>query len=912
LGKKPFGSGYFGEWIEDEFGLPAYRYTCDQTKDPKAVSPMSEVWRPKTDHIHQVGNDRLVAVCSNYGHVQVRQDEGSPKFLNDYDPPNHQFGGGIGYLEDGESFLSTYYSGQAEEFDRVFGIGYYRKTVKGKGLVVDQVVFAPFGDDPLVVSQVTIKNDRDRPVDLRWIEYWGCHQYQFSYKSFMLSLAQKKPASELRREFSRRFDHKIETFGNQRGLVNSPRFKGNTLSMKMAWRTLNAYLATKGKHLTGGAVKSPVKEAVLEDESPPPTFIISLDAPADGFATDVVQFFGEGGVEAPDGIHEPLSSSVPKRDGEVGFLLERRFRLESKAEKTLSFIYGYLPEGVSIESLLTKYEKDSDNLLPRSSKKWNANRIQLLLDEEKWVNRELTWHNYYLRSNLTFDSFFQEYILSQGHMYQYIIGFQGAARDPLQHALPFVYSEPEIVRTIIRYTLKTVTPEGDIPYGIAGSGMYMPAPWKPSDQPLWLLWLASEYLLATRDMAFLEETVPTYPVYGRKAGKARVGELLSRCFRYVVDITGTGQHGLLHLSNGDWNDTVIIGHVPDERHQEVAEVAESVLNASMASYVLNLYSQVLRCADDPVVAKEALAIATKQREAVNKQWDGSWFKRAWLGEELGWVGTDVMWLEPQPWAIIGGAADKNQASILVKSINEHARRSSNHGATVLSNPLDELAGSPGVGTNAGVWPSINGTLIWALATLDGDLAWDEWKKNSLAVHAQSYPEIWYGIWSGPDTYNSDFSEMPGHTIIVEERAGVREAIADGEIEDEGFMGVGWTDFPVFNMHTHAWPLYTIAKLMGVEFTVDGVDLTPSLPLDEYEFKSPLLDFQKSNEGYSGKYAPLVSGTWRITVMLAADELHRISKAVVDGKEVDVIREGGRITLSGESTPEEPLIWTLEY
>jgi hypothetical protein len=37
-GQKPYGSGSFGEWIEDEFGLPAFRYTCDQTRDPKAVT----------------------------------------------------------------------------------------------------------------------------------------------------------------------------------------------------------------------------------------------------------------------------------------------------------------------------------------------------------------------------------------------------------------------------------------------------------------------------------------------------------------------------------------------------------------------------------------------------------------------------------------------------------------------------------------------------------------------------------------------------------------------------------------------------------------------------------------------------------------------------------------------------------
>src|SRR5208337_2264087 len=111
---KAYGSGHFGEWIEDEFGLPAYHYTCDQTTDPRAVTRVSGVWRSPTDHTHQVGNDRVVAAASNYGYVQVRQDEGSPKFLNDYSPERSQYGGGIGYLTDGRVALSTFYPGNAK------------------------------------------------------------------------------------------------------------------------------------------------------------------------------------------------------------------------------------------------------------------------------------------------------------------------------------------------------------------------------------------------------------------------------------------------------------------------------------------------------------------------------------------------------------------------------------------------------------------------------------------------------------------------------------------------------------------------------------------------------------------------------------------------------------------------------
>jgi hypothetical protein len=105
FGQKPYGSGYFGNWITDESGLPAYNYTCNQCTDPKAITPTYKEWRLSTDQSHEVGNDRLVGVASNYGYIQIRQDEGSPKFLNDYNPSAKQFGGGFGYLTDGKTVL---------------------------------------------------------------------------------------------------------------------------------------------------------------------------------------------------------------------------------------------------------------------------------------------------------------------------------------------------------------------------------------------------------------------------------------------------------------------------------------------------------------------------------------------------------------------------------------------------------------------------------------------------------------------------------------------------------------------------------------------------------------------------------------------------------------------------------------
>jgi hypothetical protein len=118
-----------------------------------------------------VGNDRLIAIVSNYGHVRVRQDEGAPKFLNDYSPERAQYGGGIGYLTDGKEMLSTFYPGGGRGFERIFGAGYFRKKVAGVSYSIDQAIVAPFGDDPVLISPVTIGNHGPSRAALRWIEY---------------------------------------------------------------------------------------------------------------------------------------------------------------------------------------------------------------------------------------------------------------------------------------------------------------------------------------------------------------------------------------------------------------------------------------------------------------------------------------------------------------------------------------------------------------------------------------------------------------------------------------------------------------------------------------------------------------------------------------------------------------------
>jgi hypothetical protein len=895
VGGKAYGSGDFGEWIEDEFGLPAFHYTCDQINDARAVTPVNPGILSSTEHIHQVGNDRIVAIASNYGHVRVRQDEGAPKLLNDYAPDRGCFGGGIGYLTDGEAMLSTLYPGGGDRFDRTFGVGYLRKRVSGNHYHVDHVIFAPFGDDPVLISQVTIANRSESEAKLRWIEYWGCQVYQFSFRSFMESFA-GKTMTELRRDFGTRFVHHFRALEDNSGLLESKEFTGRLPAEEEIWRGVTAFLEKVPNPFLTAPDKNAPQEASFDDLKPLPTFLISLDAPADGMSTNGKDFFGSGGVDHPSGLGRQLDGNLTAAGPESALLLERRMNLKPGESRTLTFLYGYLPESAKLDSLAGRYRTSVGSAWRDSSKQWKQKGLRFGTESEPWVERETIWNHYYLRSGLTFDSFFGQHILSQGAIYQYVMGFQGAARDPLQHVLPFVFSDPDNVKEILRYTLKEVRPDGSIPYGIVGYGMPMPTTSdNSSDMPMWLLWVASEYVLAVRDKAFLDEEIA--PVYGPSRGKETVRKLLEGCYRHLVEDVKTGEHGLMRMLQDDWNDALVMGWVSEKSLPECLERGESVLNSAMAPYVFDHYARLLTYSGgDPGLAAEIRRHAEEHRQAVQRQWTGKWFRRAWLGPSRGWLGEKGMWLEPQPWTIISGITNDDQTRALIQTLDQVLRRPSPIGAFQLNKSPDNVGQGtmkmePGTSIDGGVWPSLNATLIWALALVDGEMAWDEWKKNSFARHAEVYPGIWYGTWSGPDVLNSAWSEHPGETT------------SGGPF--------GWTDFPVLNMHTHACPLFAASRLLGLEFTETGVTLAPKLPLPSYRFDSPLLGLSKSPRGYEGWYSPTSRGQWRIRLKVSAAEAKLFNKIEVNGVPVSPgPGDDGSIEFEGEGGQGSPLRWSV--
>eukprot|EP01084_Bolivina_argentea_P089936 162141_1 len=178
--------GAFGNWSqENHYNLPSYIYTMDQINDPIATMYNSSVlYLPPginvSDHKFQFGNDRIVVIASNYGYIQLRADESGPKYLNDFNRNQNQFGGGIGYLTNSTNndqlLLSTFFTennvNNVNNPYREYSFYFRRYMAINNLITINQTLMAPFGDDPVIISEIVLQSNIDAQ-NLNYFEVYG-------------------------------------------------------------------------------------------------------------------------------------------------------------------------------------------------------------------------------------------------------------------------------------------------------------------------------------------------------------------------------------------------------------------------------------------------------------------------------------------------------------------------------------------------------------------------------------------------------------------------------------------------------------------------------------------------------------------------------------------------------------------
>ena len=135
----------------------------------------------------------------NDGYTQFWSQDRLSQWANLYQASSQHFAGGWGYLNvggQGRRARCTSTGPRATNYTRTFGVGYYHRHVVADGIDVSDAVYAPFGNDPVLVHDVTLAQHDHAPAARRsWFEYWDVNPYDQSL-AFQRNIGMNAPDLE--------------------------------------------------------------------------------------------------------------------------------------------------------------------------------------------------------------------------------------------------------------------------------------------------------------------------------------------------------------------------------------------------------------------------------------------------------------------------------------------------------------------------------------------------------------------------------------------------------------------------------------------------------------------------------------------------------------------------------------------
>jgi len=474
------------------------------------------------------------------------------------------------------------------------------------------------------------------------------------------------------------------------------------------------------------------------------------------------------------------------------------------------------------------------------------------LDTDRMVN---TWNAY--QCMITFS------ISRSASFFESGIGRGMGFRDSNQDLLGFVHMVPQRARQRILDIAATQMADG------AAYHQYQPLTKRGNDgigsgfndDPLWLIIGVAAYLKETGDSAILDAPVP----YDNATGsEAPLYEHLRRSIAFTLE--RLGPHGLPLIGRADWNDCLNLNSFsesPGESFQTTANrtgtKAESVFIAGQFVLAAKEMAAIAEAFGEgrttPGEADRHRRAAAAMEAAIAEHgWDGAWFRRAYdffgnpVGSALNAEGQ--IFVEAQGICVLGGVGlDDGRARVALDSVRE--RLATPHGV-VLQQPayssyhveLGEISSyPPGYKENAGIFCHTNPWVMIAEALLgDGDAAFDYYRRIN--------PSVREAI--------SDVHRCEPY-VYAQMIAGA-DAATPGEAKNSWLTG------------TAAWCFAAITQwILGIRPDYDGLRIDPVIPV-----AWPGFSVVRSFRG----------ATYRIVVRKPPGVAARVSRLVVDGREMD--------------------------
>ncbi|MDD2797666.1 MAG: hypothetical protein PHV20_03640 [Bacteroidales bacterium] len=249
-----------------------------------------------------------------------------------------------------------------------------------------------------------------------------------------------------------------------------------------------------------------------------------------------------------------------------------------------------------------------------------------------------------------------------------------------------------------------------------------------SDDCMWLFNAVPAYVNETGDIDFYYNVYP----YSDQ-GEDTVLNHLRRAIQFNLD--RLGNHGLPCGLHADWNDCLKFGHD-----------GETTFVAMQLRFALKTYIDICQLLDNNTEKNWAQPILAQLDDNIQKYaWDGEWFLRGYRADGFKFGSKESLegqiFMNPQVWAVMSGAASKEQTALSLQKMNE--RLATEYGVMLCDPPYTDTdynivraaLFNPGMKENGGIFVHTQGWAVIAEAMCgNGNKAYDYFKSYLPSVY----------------------------------------------------------------------------------------------------------------------------------------------------------------------------------
>lgn len=521
------------------------------------------------------------------------------------------------------------------------------------------------------------------------------------------------------------------------------------------------------------------------------TYFLCERAP-DAWEAAQEAFEGEGGLHAPSALQADTLAGGDARYETPAAVVQYRVTLASGAAEDYRFLFGPAFDDAEIATVRARYLSEAAFAQAR------ADYAAYVAEGAGCVHIETP--------DAELDNFVNHWLPRQVYYHGDVnrLTTDPQTRNYLQDNMGMSFVRPATARAAFLHALSQQEATGAMPDGILlvdGAELKYINQVPHTDHCVWLPVCLKAYLDETADWAMLDEPVVAH------GASLTVAERIGRAMDWLLKERDL--RGLSFIAQGDWCDPMNMVGYKGKGVSGWLTVA--------AAYALNLWTDMCAYRGDAAGEERYGAGARELNDAANHYlWDGRWFARGITDDGVVFgVQDDAegrLWLNPQAWAILSGAASATQRVPMLAEIAQQLHTP--YGVQMFAPPYSKMRDDvgrvtqkhPGSAENGAVYNHAAAFYIYSLYTIaEGGRAYDLLRR----------------MIPGPD--EADYLQRGQLPIFI-----------------PNYYRGAWKEYPrtagrssqLFNTGTVSWVYRCVVEgLCGLAGDEEGLRIAPQLPPD---------------------------------------------------------------------------------